>query len=284
MLAAASKTKNSRDGDPVPMRLTTSTDQFKLVPVKRSSSAAAATNKRHHSASRWKRLTSPHCWLWRAFRWLCPCLNCCTFKRSIRTTSGRSRRSGCRKACLPPWNCLCCYCSFPLCCCVRPATVNAQSSEDLCDLIRNCGTSANQHSEIAIDEYVTARYRYTEVHVRPPPSQTHESGVGQMTEMVTPTAAVVVTAAAAATSSTPQVHKRGKKSRLKKHFWNWNDSLKSNSDKFLESLEYDAMLGGGGGSNSLKKYKKISNCSLVEGILGDGIILLVLFFKINIVK
>ncbi|GAB0092466.1 uncharacterized protein DMENIID0001_074590 [Sergentomyia squamirostris] len=38
----------------------------------------------------------------------------------------------------------------------------------------------------------------------------------------------------------------------KKHFWHWNDSLKSNSDKFLESLEYDAMQG-----NSLKKYTKI---------------------------
>lgn len=34
----------------------------------------------------------------------------------------------------------------------------------------------------------------------------------------------------------------------KKHWnWNWNDSLRSNSDKFLETLEHDLDGGSGGG-------------------------------------
>ncbi|CAO1426036.1 unnamed protein product [Diamesa serratosioi] len=37
-------------------------------------------------------------------------------------------------------------------------------------------------------------------------------------------------------------------------FWNWDESWKSNSDKFLESLEFDGFgNGGGGGDHSLKR-------------------------------
>lgn len=151
------------------------------------------------------------------------------------------------------------------------------SSEDLCDLIRNCGTS--NIDSFDIDQYV-ARYRQSGQQQ----FQLQTSNGSSLSLAMTPalagggvggiSAAVVQNAASTtgSTATTPEVHKRGKKKQLKKHFWNWNDSLKSNSDKFLESLEYDAMNvnggGGGGGSksNSLKKYRKITNCSNIEGI------------------
>lgn len=40
---------------------------------------------------------------------------------------------------------------------------------------------------------------------------------------------------------------KSKRFRYRK-YWNWNDSLRSNSDKFLETLEYDM-----DGENSLKR-------------------------------
>lgn len=36
--------------------------------------------------------------------------------------------------------------------------------------------------------------------------------------------------------------------------WNWNDSLRSNSDKFLETLEHD--LDGGGGCLGDREYRR----------------------------
>lgn len=138
------------------------------------------------------------------------------------------------------------------------------SSEDICDLIRHCGNVSSSQSVDDIDQYV-ARYRSSLCGADEAQLQ---SKSGQEVQQQQFAMMATKSGSAASTCSTPEVHKRGKK-KLKKHFWNWNDSLKSNSDKFLESLEYDAMHGNGGGgskSNSLKKYRKIPNCSSIEGI------------------
>lgn len=217
-----------------------------------------------------KRFYKVRTFLGSAFRYLCT--SCCCFcgahyKHDIRTgrSSGSSRKRGRFQAiCCPPWNC------FPFCCCVRrPPNPSAfQSSEDICNLIRNCGNS--QADDIDIDQYV-ARYRQSEqlrAHSLSSPGSV-AAGTGSIAlTAVTSGGAPQPKTPNSSQTTTPEVHKRGKK-KIIKHIWNWNDSLKSNSDKFLESLEYDAVNGNGGGgskSNSLKKYRKIpNNCSDIEG-------------------
>lgn len=208
-------------------------------------------------------------------RTLCPSC-CCRAPYHQHDVQRRKRGRIKETGCCPPWNC------FPFCCCHgrrhrRPTT---DSSEDICNLIRNCGTS--QGNDIDIDQYV-ARYRQSEqLQLSATAAAAATSG-----QVVAPTSTHLPATTAprtpsASQSTTPEVHKRGKK-KLIKHIWNWNDSLKSNSDKFLESLEYDAVNcndnGGGGGdggtvcskSNSLKKYRKIPNCSDIEGIKLDAV-------------
>lgn len=189
----------------------------------------------------------------RFFGYLCPsCCGASKFKHNMR--AGHRKRSRIKTICGPPWNC------FPFCCCSMGRQHRAtDSSEDICNLIRNCGTANGD--DIDIDQYV-ARYRQSEPSQLPATSTTTTTLQGHFA-MATNTQRTPT----APQATTPEVHKRGKKKKLMKHIWNWNDSLKSNSDKFLESLEYDAVHGNGGGSksNSLKKYRKITNCSNIEG-------------------
>lgn len=196
----------------------------------------------------------------RFLRSVCPSCLCGTqYKHDIRGTSrSRGRKRGRVKTiCCPPWNC------FPFCCCISQRSPATDSSEDICNLIRNCGTT-NNDDHLDIDQYV-AWYRQSEQSQLPATPTTPTSAGPQ------PPHALPRAVASSSQSTTPEVHKRGKK-KLMKHIWNWNDSLKSNSDSFLESLEYDAMVNGGSGvggggskSNSLKKYRKITNCSNIEG-------------------
>lgn len=239
-------------------------NQFKLVPQTPSQATTASKFNRPRYTKPKNSSFKIRSFLRRSLLYLCP--SCCTtqqYKPSMTRTNSNRKRGRIKALCCPPWNC------FPFCCCTsssgRPPTDRA-SSEDLCQLIRNCGTSNGD--ELDIDQYV-ARYRQSEQSQLQGQgislvSVSMAAGVGSINPPRTPTVSQ---------STTPEVHKRGKKKKLMKHIWNWNDSLKSNSDKFLESLEYDAMLGNGGGgggskSNSLKKYRKIaSNCSNIEGTL-----------------
>lgn len=201
--------------------------------------AAHNNSRTHYKPKRFYKLRS---FLRRFLIYLFP--SCCgaRYKHTIRRHQ-EGKRARIKSIC---WNC------FPFCCWATGPAADT-SSEDICGLIRNCGS---QSEHLDIDQYV-ARYRQSEqlsAASAPAPcaAGSHKSR--------TPSASQ---------STTPEVHKkRGKK--LIKHIWNWNDSLKSNSDSFLESLEYDAVHGGGSGgvgskSNSLKKYRKMTNCTNIEG-------------------
>lgn len=50
-----------------------------------------------------------------------------------------------------------------------------------------------------------------------------------------------------------------------KYIWDWNDSLKSNSDKFLETLEYDDLYGQNSIKRVFRKKPKIRVTSFVQG-------------------
>lgn len=240
-------------------------NQFKLVehrsPTTTTTTTTSSAERSQFNVNRPpKRFYKSRYWLRRCFRYVCPscCLCGTTYSHQVHrpatiTTSSRGnrrRRRGRIKAICPPWNC---------CCGVGGRSI-VDSSEDICDLIRHCGTANGDN--IDIDQYV-ARFR-------PPATEPYQLQAQQIQFAMTTTPQNAPQSRSSA-ASTPEVHKRGKK-KLKKHFWNWNDSLKSNSDKFLESLEYDAIHGGGGGSksNSLKKYRKIANCSFIEGICGNN--------------
>lgn len=253
-----------------------SANQFKLVEQRSPLTTSSAERSQFNVNRPPKRFYKSRYWLRRCFRYVCP--SCCfcgtTYSHQIRhpatitassSRGNRRRRRGRIKTICPPWN------GLPFCCCVGGRSI-VDSSEDICDLIRHCGTAnGGDGDNIDIDQYV-ARFRS-------PSSSAEQSQLKTMNEQqqqqiqfaMTPQNAPQSRSSAA---TTPEVHKRGMK-KLKKHFWNWNDSLKSNSDKFLESLEYDAIHGNGAGagggskSNSLKKYRKITNCSFIEGICGS---------------
>lgn len=245
-------------------------NQFKLI---QTSSLSTPTEFRSQNYSRPNYKPKP-CYKLRSclrgfFRYLCP--SCCgaQHKHDLRNASHNSssrkkKRGRIKTICCPPWNC------FPFCCCIGPGGRQRgpapDSSEDICNLIRNCGSGTDQ--DLDIDQYV-ARYRQSEQSQLPatkttPATSAATAAADQFAMVASPS----TPRAQSSQSSTPEVHKRGKK-KIMKHIWNWNDSLKSNSDSFLESLEFDAVNGGGGGSksNSLKKYRKINNCSYIEGTL-----------------
>lgn len=243
--------------------------QFKfVVQSSQSSSPSQRSQCLVNRAKPKKRFYNSRSWWRKCLKYTCPpCLCCCCPATSRRSRykhefrhpkSSRSRGSG-----RSGFNAIC----LPFCCSSSRNGSAVDSSEDICDLIRHCGTSSANNGQ-DIDQYV-ARYRSSlcdQDHGQLP----SKSGAQQQFAMTTKNA--TAGPSSSSTVSTPEVHKRSKK-RLKKHFWNWNDSLKSNSDKFLESLEYDAIHGGGGGgskSNSLKKYRKIPNCSDIEGISTDS--------------
>lgn len=146
----------------------------------------------------------------------------------------RRKRSRSRKL---PWRqCILCQCL----CCIK-------IRGKLCPCCRNrrwcrfCGSDDDDAEENDIDRQFN-RYKY-EMSTKKTPKKV-EPGVNSEDK----------------SPSQKSTLRADEVKRAKKHFWNWNDSLKSNSDKFLESLEYDAMQG-----NSLKKYTRIPKIRIGYG-------------------
>lgn len=109
----------------------------------------------------------------------------------------------CKKCCDWWWWCCCCFCCGKICCCAQ-CTIDNDLTDDVTD---------------EIDKQFT-QYKC-------------EMQLKQIND----------TAFRAASSSTvavvsPRI-KGSLRTNTKRPLWNWDDSLRSNSDKFLETLEYD---------------------------------------------
>lgn len=203
----------------------TMTDRFRLMEVSKKKTSSSARKR-----NRWQRFVQCLCCikLWQS---LCPSCFCRRGRsRHARTTVSQTSHSSNAHKSQRTLSNVC----YGICCC---------SAQD--DELKGRSSYSEYKCEMQLNEVNTAasaRYRSREspVTVNSDKINTRKNNVG-MTCNDPPEIHSICT-------NSPHSIKRNDSKKPKRKYWNWNDSLRSNKDTFLETLEYDLE-----GERSLKR-------------------------------
>lgn len=223
--------------------------------------------------------------------------NCC-FNSVFCTRKCNWRwNQGCCTNC---WHTIACCCWWKWCCqrkccgaricCGCNANDDSENDDDdidakfeqyklemrLNDLKRDCCDTVNEEQETSLQ---LNSYRSDGLPPLPPPTMptihnqktlNNENAISDST--TASTAASVANGKNASTKVTSKIFRYRK-------YWNWNDSLRSNSDKFLETLEYD-MDGEQSLNRANNKHKRTDASGRTKGYIPDLHVFSLTFFCI----
>lgn len=231
----------------------TMTDRFRLMEVSKKKPSSSARKR-----NRWQRMVQCLCCV-KLWQNLCPSCFCRRGRpRHTNTIVSHTPHSSMAKI-IPAKSqrtfANVCFGICGCCCSVHDNELNGRSkySEYKCEMQLN-----------EVNTAASARYR-----ARDPPVSVNSGGINDRINNVRITCNETP-AIHSLYNSSPHSTKRNETKKPKRRYWNWNDSLRSNKDTFLETLEYDLE-----GERSLKRSYHNRSIKLSSYFRGTQLVVIV---------